>query len=177
MPAGRGTGRTTSWLPPRGKLAPVRTLVTDEGLYFFFRLCGSSRLTPTLIRHGFAVTPSPVGEGKGRRARDAAPCRVRPPGRTVRRQAQCLPPRGRWPKAGRGASPAATRHPPGRGGQGGSSGRPSPTERDGGTGSLNPFLSFYHVNKKSKGNFYRKLALFRRNKFVIDKQVSVMVVY
>ena len=63
-----GVVRTTSWLPPRGKLAPVRTLVTDEGLYFLLRRCGNSNLTPTLIRHGFAVTPSPVGEGKGRDA-------------------------------------------------------------------------------------------------------------
>ena len=59
-----GTGRTTSWLPPRGKLAPVRTLVTDEGPYFFFRRCGNSRFTPTLIRR-LRAAPSPEGEGKG----------------------------------------------------------------------------------------------------------------
>ena len=55
-----------SWLPPRGKLSPVRTLVTDEGMSFLFRRCRDSDLPPTLIRRGFAVTPSPKGEGKGR---------------------------------------------------------------------------------------------------------------
>ena len=53
-----------SWLPPRGKLSPVRTLVTDEGLYFLFRLGGISGLTPTLIRR-LRAAPSPAGEGKG----------------------------------------------------------------------------------------------------------------
>ena len=43
---------------PQRELSPVRTLVTDEGLYFLFRLGGISGLTPTPL-------PSPAGEGKG----------------------------------------------------------------------------------------------------------------
>ena len=57
--------------------------------------------------------------------------RVRPPGRTVRRKAQCLPPRGRWHGVAvtdeaktrftanfrRLPLPPLTRHPPRRGGQ------------------------------------------------------------
>ena len=69
---GRGRGAQPSWLPPRGKLAPVHTLVTDEGLYFFFQRCGNSRFTSTLIRHGYAVPPSPKGEGKGSLRRTGA---------------------------------------------------------------------------------------------------------